>query len=77
MRRFFDSGVKVTVSSDDPLFFNSNVTSELLLLQQIFGFKAEELRQLTRNAIDAAFLSPEKKISIHRILDAGINVARG
>ena len=69
VRRFFDSGVKVTVSSDDPLFFNSDLTGELSLLQKIFDFNIEEIFQLTRNAIDGAFLSPEKKSRIYNTLD--------
>ena len=68
VRRFFDSGIKVTVSSDDPLFFNSDLTDELALLQEVFDFKVEEMLQLTRNAIEGAFLLPEKKNRLHRIL---------
>jgi len=69
VRRFFDMGLKVTVSSDDPLIFNSDITSELELLQGVFGFTPAELLQLTKNAIDGAFLSPEKRRSVKKRLE--------
>lgn len=69
VRRFFDMGLKVTVSSDDPLIFNSDITSELELLQNVFGFTPAELLQLTKNAIDGAFLPPEKKRSVKKRLE--------
>lgn len=68
VRQLFDSGVRVTVSSDDPLFFNTDITGELMLLHKIFDFHIKEMRQLTRNAIDGAFLSSENKKRINRRL---------
>ncbi|NLW48931.1 MAG: adenosine deaminase [Firmicutes bacterium] len=68
IRQFFDSGVKVTVSSDDPLFFNSDITNELVRLHKFFNFKTVELLQLSQNAIDSAFLPQNKKNKFHQIL---------
>lgn len=68
IRRLFDAGVKVTVSTDDPLFFSCDLTNELAVLRSIFGFTSEELLQLARNAVDGSFLSQEKKDRLHRIL---------
>lgn len=68
VRRLFDAGVKVTVSSDDPLFFNSDLTEELAMLQEVFAFTADEMLQLARNGIDAAFLPGEKKGHLHGLL---------
>jgi adenosine deaminase len=68
VRRFFEAGVKITVSSDDPLFFNSNLTGELEMLQRVFGFTAEEMLELAGNGIDGAFLPQEKKSRLHRLL---------
>lgn len=73
IRQLFDAGVKVTVSSDDPLFFRSNVSGELALLHGLFDFKKEELLQLAKNAVDAAFLSENKKNDLIRKLTEGHN----
>lgn len=71
VRRLFEADVKVTVSSDDPLFFNSNLTDELAMLQELFAFTAEEMFELAGNGIDGAFLPREKKSRLHRLLTEG------
>jgi adenosine deaminase len=75
LRQLFDAGVKVTVSSDDPLFFRSNVTSELALLREVLDFSAQDLLQLANNAIDSAFISQDAKDKLHRRLAEGHNKA--
>jgi adenosine deaminase len=57
IRQLFDAGVPVTVSSDDPLAFQTNVANELALLHQHLGFTLDELRQLTTTAARHAFQS--------------------
>lgn len=57
LRRLFDAGVRVTVSSDDPALFQSYVAHEYEVAATDFGFSEAELRQLTRNALDAGFAS--------------------
>jgi aminodeoxyfutalosine deaminase len=61
LRQYFDAGLLVTLNSDDPAFFGSDVTNEYLLAHLEQGFTREELRQLAANSIRASFLSdPEK-----------------
>jgi adenosine deaminase/aminodeoxyfutalosine deaminase len=60
LRRYFDAGLLVTLNSDDPAFFGSDVANEYLLAHTQQGFTRDELRQLARNSIDASFL-PEKE----------------
>jgi aminodeoxyfutalosine deaminase len=57
IRALFDAGAPVTVSSDDPLAFQTNVTTELLLLHEHLGFSLAELEQLTSTARQHAFQS--------------------
>jgi len=57
IRQLFDAGVPVTVSSDDPLAFQTTVTNELQLLHDQLGFTLDELRQLTETAARHAFQS--------------------
>jgi adenosine deaminase/aminodeoxyfutalosine deaminase len=56
LRRYFDAGLLVTLNSDDPAFFGSDVTNEYFLAHLEQGFTREELRQLTANSIRASFL---------------------
>jgi aminodeoxyfutalosine deaminase len=45
----------VTLNSDDPAFFGSDVANEYLLAHTEQGFTREELRQLAANSIMPAF----------------------
>jgi len=61
LRRCFDSGLLVTVNSDDPAFFGSDLANEYLLAHAEQGFSGEELRQLAANSIRASFLPETAK----------------
>jgi aminodeoxyfutalosine deaminase len=61
LRKYFDEGLLVTLNSDDPAFFGSDVTNEYLLAHQIQGFTREELRRLAANSISASFLPDATK----------------
>ena len=61
LRRFFDEGLLVTLNSDDPAFFGSDVATEYLLAHTQQGFTRDELRQLAANSIRASFLPENQK----------------
>lgn len=61
LRRLFDAGLLVTLNSDDPAFFGSDLANEYLLAHTEQGFNREELRQLAVNSIRASFLPEEEK----------------
>jgi len=68
LRRLFDQGLLVTINSDDPAFFGSDLAGEYLLAHTEQGFTRRELRQLARNSIRASFLpAPEKSAWLARI----------
>jgi adenosine deaminase/aminodeoxyfutalosine deaminase len=71
LRRYFDAGLLVTLNSDDPAFFGSDLANEYLLAHTTQGFTREELRQLAANSIRASFL-PEsaKSVWLSRIQSA-------
>jgi aminodeoxyfutalosine deaminase len=56
LRPYFDAGLLVTLNSDDPAFFGSDVANEYLLAHTLQGFTRAELRQLAANSIRASFL---------------------
>ena len=61
LRRLFDLGLLVTLNSDDPAFFGSDLANEYLLAHTEQKFTRDELRQLARNSIRASFLPVETK----------------
>ena len=63
LRRYFDAGLLVTLNSDDPAFFGSDVANEYLLAHTEQGFNRYELRQLAANSFRASFLPPPQRDS--------------
>ena len=63
LRRLFDLGLMVTLNSDDPAFFGSDLANEYLLAHTEQGFTRDELRQLAANSIRSSFLPEEAKSS--------------
>jgi len=61
LRRYFDAGLLVTLNSDDPAFFGSDLENEYRLAHTEQGFTREELRQLAANSIRASFLAETEK----------------
>lgn len=55
LRHYFDAGLLVTLNSDDPAFFGSNVANEYLLAHSEQGFSKDELRQLAANSMRSSF----------------------
>ena len=63
LRRYFDAGLLVTINSDDPAFFGSDLVNEFLLSHTEQGFSQDELRELAANSIRASFLPDVTKRS--------------
>jgi adenosine deaminase len=53
--RLMAAGVRVTLGSDDPPYFGASIGGEYELCREHFGLGDEELRGITRTAIEAAF----------------------
>lgn len=69
LRRMFDAGVKVTFGSDDPPFFNTTIGNEYRIAQEEFGFTDEELLQVSRNAVEEAFVDePTRQRLLQRLV---------
>lgn len=61
IRALFDAGVKVTLSTDDPLIFGNTVTDEYAGLARHRRFTRTELAQVARNGFDVALLDEGQK----------------
>jgi adenosine deaminase/aminodeoxyfutalosine deaminase len=70
VRRYFDAGLMVTLNSDDPALFGSDLQGEYRLAQSDFGFTAEHLRELAANSIEASFLPADRKVMLLRRIES-------
>lgn len=57
--------VPVSLNSDDPSVFDTSVTWQWRIALGKMGLTVEQVKQTTRNAIDAAFLSDQEKRELH------------
>ena len=69
VRRYFDSGLMVSLNSDDPTLFGSDLLGEYYLAEEEFHFTHEQLRELAGNSIEASFLLPERKVALLRTVE--------
>jgi aminodeoxyfutalosine deaminase len=69
VKKFFDEGLMVTLSTDDPAMFQTSLNKEFEIAQQEFSFSEDHLRELARNSIEASFLPVEKKLRFMQQID--------
>ena len=60
VKKLFDQGVKITVNSDDPPFFNASIAGEYKIMSDL-GLSIDELHSLTFNGIKYAFCDKKTK----------------
>jgi adenosine deaminase len=53
--------VRVTLGSDDPPYFGASIGGEYAVCSERFGFDDENLRNITRTALEAAFCDEKLK----------------
>ena len=56
----------VTLGSDDPPYWDASIGREYAVAAEQFGFGDEELREITRTALRAAFVEEDVR---RRLLD--------
>lgn len=56
-----DAGVVVTINTDDPHMFGTDLSEEYRRLSRTFGFGVPELARLVVNGIEASFLPAERR----------------
>lgn len=64
VRDYFENGLMVTLNSDDPALFGSDLCAEYCLAHTEFGLTLEHLRELAGNSIEASFLPPRRKLEL-------------
>jgi len=61
LRDYFDRGLLLSLNSDDPALFGTDLNREYLLAQSMFGFSKNELTRLAQSSFQAAFLTPAER----------------
>jgi aminodeoxyfutalosine deaminase len=64
VKLYFESGLMVTINSDDPPMFGSDLLGEYVLVQDRFEFSLEQMREVAANSVEASFLPPERKLAL-------------
>lgn len=60
----YKAGANVTINSDNMTLSRVNLNSEIDKALTLMGFTVADISKMTRNAIDAAFISPEEKVML-------------
>jgi adenosine deaminase/aminodeoxyfutalosine deaminase len=62
--QFLEAGLVVTLNTDDPAMFGTNLVNEYLLAAETFGLARQQILHLCQNAIRAAFLLEGEKLDL-------------
>ncbi|MGM0561005.1 MAG: adenosine deaminase [Pseudomonadota bacterium] len=70
LKIMLDRGLKATMNSDDPSYFDGYVSENYLAVSEALDLGREDILTLARNGIEASFVSPERKKSLQRQLES-------
>ena len=70
LKRLLDSGLCVTVNSDDPAYFGGYVVANYQAVQRGLGLSRDDIVQLAANSIEASFLPAAAKQDWQRRIEA-------
>ncbi|MFH1254769.1 MAG: adenosine deaminase [bacterium] len=65
-RKLWDAGLFLTINSDDPALFNTNLNNEYKILVDHFGFDVNDLEQISLNGLHASFLPDDQKQKLNK-----------
>lgn len=72
IRQMVDAGLVVCIDSDDPPMFGTDPTHDFRVLAHALGYRATELAQLTRNAVDACWLDETDRAALRARTETAI-----
>jgi adenosine deaminase len=75
LKRLLDSGLRITINSDDPAYFGGYLNENFFAIQEALNLDEKDIVKLVRNGNDAAFLPPQRKVDLHSELDNVVNQA--
>ncbi|WP_294427609.1 adenosine deaminase [uncultured Treponema sp.] len=69
VREMFDSGIPVTIATDDPIFFGVELLDEYWNLYSKLHFSKADLKKVILNSFDDSFLSDEEKAKYKNLVE--------
>jgi len=69
IERLRAAGVALTVSTDDPPFFHTDMSAEYAALHDVFGWAQPHFDALAQTALRAAFCTPDTRATLAKRLD--------
>lgn len=61
VRYYFERGIIITISTDDPKMFGNSLSEEYEALEAELGFSQEEIRSIILQGIQASWLPKDRK----------------
>jgi adenosine deaminase len=61
IRQYFDRGIMISISTDDPKMFGNSLIEEYRTLEKVFSFSSSEIRMLMSNAVQSSWLTKKRK----------------
>ncbi|KAK1182488.1 adenosine deaminase [Streptomyces sp. NBS 14/10] len=75
LREMVEAGVLVTINSDDPPMFGTDLNTEYAVAARLLDLDAAGVAALAKNAVEASFLDPAGKARLSAEIDAYTAVA--
>ena len=69
MKEMVEAGVLVTVNSDDPPMFGTDLNNEYGVAARLLGLDERGVAGLAKNAVEASFLDPAGKSAMTAEID--------
>jgi adenosine deaminase len=73
---YFQSGIPITLSSDDPAMFDTDIIAEYEKAQSEFGLVDAELIRIARTGFEAAFLNDTDRLKLLKEFDSKVQALR-
>jgi adenosine deaminase len=64
VKQLIESGVLVSLNTDDPAYFGTDLTTELRLAHDVHGLEVDQLREMQRRALRASFAPQSVKRAV-------------
>lgn len=64
LKKYIQMGVKVTINTDCPTYWHTNIKKEFEFIKQEFNITEEEINRIMLNTVEAAFVGEEHKAAL-------------
>ena len=68
--QLLESGIKISLNSDDPPFFSTTLPQEYARVQEAYQYSDTTMESITRMAIDCAFVDEKTRSELHAKLQS-------